>query len=278
MTLTFTDLLKKAELDPRQVRMLRHKEPAATRGRSVYELWLNDRPAFDAYQAQHGPRAHQLLQRARYWASFVATPSSDTMFVGLYAAQYARLSTSDITVATTGLVVPAGRIHLYNVNQHELLSDISGRLFIEWGQAPRAWVQRPDKRPKRIVELRREFSDPAFPGYLHFVTPLSMVPGLPASWAAALRAARGIYVLSCARTRELYVGSAVGNEGFWQRWNEYARDGHGGNVQLKSRDRSDYQVSIVEVVGSSTADADVLGLEALWKRKLRTREMGLNSN
>jgi GIY-YIG catalytic domain len=101
---------------------------------------------------------------------------------------------------------------------------------------------------------------------------------LPSAWIDALSAARGVYVLTCPRTKELYIGSATGAGGFWGRWVQYANDGHGGNIQLKSRDASDYQVSILEVAGSSATDADILDLESRWKEKLQTKRMGLNSN
>ena len=47
---------------------------------------------------------------------------------------------------------------------------------------------------------------------------------------------------------------------------------------LKSRDPTDYQVSILEVVGSAATTQDVIDIEVLWKRKLQSREMGLNKN
>jgi hypothetical protein len=58
----------------------------------------------------------------------------------------------------------------------------------------------------------------------------------------------------------------------------YARDGHGGNVGLKSRDPSDYQVSILEVAGSAATVDEIIAMEGLWKQKLQSREMGLNRN
>ncbi len=85
-------------------------------------------------------------------------------------------------------------------------------------------------------------------------------------------------MLTCPKTREQYVGSAAGADGFHGRWLSYARDGHGGNVGLKSRDPSDYQVSILEVAGSVATFEDILAMEALWKQKLQSREMGLNKN
>jgi hypothetical protein len=66
--------------------------------------------------------------------------------------------------------------------------------------------------------------------------------------------------------------------GFIQRWRDYAVTGHGGNVALKSRDPSDYQVSILQTVGSAADERAILSLETLWKDKLQSREMGLNRN
>jgi hypothetical protein len=93
-----------------------------------------------------------------------------------------------------------------------------------------------------------------------------------------LSASRGVYLLTCPKTREQYVGSASGAGGFHARWMSYVRDGHGGNVGLKTRDPSDYQVSILEVAGSAATPEDVLAMEGLWKQKLQSREMGLNKN
>jgi hypothetical protein len=87
-----------------------------------------------------------------------------------------------------------------------------------------------------------------------------------------------VYLLTCPRTREQYVGSATGEGGFWQRWLGYFDTGHGENVELKSRKPSDYQIAILEVAGSDASTEDILRMEALWKTKLQSREMGLNRN
>jgi hypothetical protein len=59
---------------------------------------------------------------------------------------------------------------------------------------------------------------------------------------------------------------------------EYVVTGHGGNIALKSREYSDYQVSILEVAGSASNIDDILRMESRWKDKLQSREMGLNRN
>jgi hypothetical protein len=74
-----------------------------------------------------------------------------------------------------------------------------------------------------------------------------------------------------------YVGSAVGAEGFWGRWMEYARDGHGGNLGMKDTADDDYQVSILEVASSSATEPDIVRLEHLWMMKLMSTSIGLNT-
>lgn len=277
--LTFNDVLRKMGLPLAVVRLLRHAEPSARPGRTPYELWRDQRELFDRYQSEHGPNAHSKLQNAEHWASFVALPSGETMFVGMYVAKYIGPSATSIVDVTTVRERPAGSIHLYDVSLQSVLSEYAGRLLIDWGPGTRAWVQRADQREneKPILELRRKRENP-FPGFANFVCRLSSVEAFPETWQAALAAARGIYVLTCPRTRELYVGSAYGEGGFLARWIEYARTGHGGNVQLKSRETSDYQISILEIAGSTMTDTHVIAAEQRWKEKLQTREMGLNSN
>ena len=113
---------------------------------------------------------------------------------------------------------------------------------------------------------------------MDFLQPLSKLDNMPKSWLAALKASRGVYLLTCPKTKEQYVGSATGEDGFWGRWQDYVYSGHGGNEGLKSRDPSDYQVSILEVAGTSATTDDILDMEGLWQSKLRSKEMGLNRN
>ena len=160
----------------------------------------------------------------------------------------------------------------------ERFADLEGRLVIDWGASERAWVQRADNQNKTIVELRTAFKEPDFPGFLRFAEPLSKIESLPLSWVTSLRATRGVYLLTCPRTQEQYVGSAYGEDGFYGRWLTYVANSHGGNVELKSRDPSDYQVVILEVAGSLATQAEIVEMETLWKRKLQSREMGLNRN
>ena len=277
-SLTFNDLLRKGGYPLESVRLLRHQEPGAAKGRSVYELWRDDRAAFELYQSQHNSNAHRSLVNSTHWASFVGTPWGETMFTGFYRAQYIGPTAADTPSPTTSAVWLAGTLNLYEVVLEQFLGEYSGRLFIDWGASKRSWFQRADRQEKPIIEIRKAIVDPPFPGYLNFIENFSRIAVLPQTWIELLRAAKGVYVLTCPRNKELYIGSAYGDSGFYGRWAEEARDGHGGNLQLKNREHSDFQVSILEVAGSSLSDSEIIQLESHWKTKLQTREMGLNSN
>jgi hypothetical protein len=200
------------------------------------------------------------------------------MFAGLYAATYSGPLKEDRPWAYGDGVDLAGSCDTYQLRRDDRLAEFEGKLFIEWGDGKLAWAQRAERQNKPIVELRLEFKEPEFPGFLNLIKPLSAVETFPNSWIEVLKNAKGVYLLTCPRTKEQYVGSAYGSQGFWHRWDEYARTGHGGNVILKRREPSDYQVSILEVAGSNVQDDDILKMEKLWKLKLQTREMGLNGN
>lgn len=275
MPIFFNSILLAAGFDLGDIRLLRHKDNRAARGRSPYELWRDDRDKFDLYQATQSIN-HGSKLKAAYWASFVGTPGDDTLFVGTYSVKNCKLLEQDTPMPHRDGIDKAGSCYFYDLMLESRLSDLIGRLLIDWGPGDRAWIQRADKQNKLITELREKFTEPEFPGFLNFIEPLSKLDKLPKSWIGALQASRGVYLLTCPKTKEQYVGSAYGDGGFWSRWQDYIRTGHGGNVALKIRNPSDYQVSILEVAGSASAKDDIIRMERLWMLKLQSREMGLN--
>lgn len=279
MHLTLNQFFELGGIPLRDLRLLRHKDTRAAKGRTPYELWRDDRPQFELYQSTHKV-GYRTSLGAPYWASFVGTPDDRTLFVGLYKSAYVGVLEEDIPYPSMDGMMKAGEIDLYDLQLVQEFAHLEGRLFIEWGRGKRSWVQRahrPEKY-KAIVELREKFTEPDFPGFLNFIQPLSKLRTLPSGWIAALKATHGIYLLTCPKTKEQYVGKADGSEGFWGRWRAYVETGHGDNVALKSKDPSGYQVSILEVAGTAATPGDILRMESLWKSKLQSKEMGLNRN
>jgi hypothetical protein len=106
------------------------------------------------------------------------------------------------------------------------------------------------------------------------------------SWKTALQSVAGVYVLADAKKDKLYVGAAYGAENLWQRWSEYAKNGHGGNAKLKQEyaERGDavfddYVFSLVWHADSSATQEQVQSMESFWKEALLTRgSRGYNAN
>ena len=277
MPIMFNTILREAGLPLNDIRLIRHKDKRAKRGFTPYELWRDNRPQFENYQSTQSISNRPKLN-APYWAVFVVNLSNETMFAGLYSVNYRGLLEKDTPMPHMDGIDKAGSCDVYDLKLQDKLQDLIGKIFIDWGPGALAWVQYAARNDKPITELRKEFREPDFPGFLNFIQPLSKLDNLPKSWVATLKSSRGVYLLTCPKTKEQYVGSAGGEEGFWGRWQNYLNTGHGGNEGLKSRDPSDYQVSILEVAGTSATPEDIQTMEGRWQTKLQSKEMGLNRN
>ncbi len=105
------------------------------------------------------------------------------------------------------------------------------------------------------------------------------------SWRSALSNVKGIYLIADKLTGKQYVGSAYGDECIWQRWSAYAKDGHGGNQELKAllseqgaNYKYNFKYSILEVCNMNLGNEYIIGRENYWKEVLQTRKFGLNKN
>lgn len=91
-----------------------------------------------------------------------------------------------------------------------------------------------------VYELRAESNMSDFPGYANVLLNFAQLQQLAcdesASWVAGLSNVKAIYLQTDMNTGKHYVGSASGNSnGLWQRWVQYANEGHtGGNLGLKT--------------------------------------------
>ena len=105
-------------------------------------------------------------------------------------------------------------------------------------------------------------------------------------WKTALSNVKGIYLLTDKKTGKLYVGSAYGDNGIWGRWSNYIYDFTGGNKGLeellketgKEYFEENFQFSVLEILGSTASNDEIIQKENLWKDKLKTRKYGYNRN
>lgn len=270
MTIYFKSLLADAGLEPKKVKVLRHTIDRT----DLFAVWRGDRVAFETYQSIQQQKSRNHFVRP-WWASFIALNDGRTCFVGMHrSALIGPVPEGFGDRLSLGPPNPAVHDHYECVPADEL-GEFAGCLFIEWNG--RNWRQNGESA-HAVVELARALRDPEFPGPLEFIKPLSEIAYLPVGWLSHLRQGRGVYLLTCPTTREQYVGKADGEDGFLGRWMNYVATGHGGNVRLRSRDPSDYQVCILEFAGSSATPSDIAAMEERWKRKLQSRDMGLNAN
>ena len=277
MPIMFNAVLKAENIDPADVRLLRHqtREPD---GRTPYSLWRDNLPGFESYQSTQSPDRRSWF-RGKYWASFVAPPDRSTLFVGLYTVTLAKTVPIGDIDAFHGRVIGGdkGWTHYdrYDCVPAAQLSEYIGRISIDWGASARSWVQLAQQRDKPVVQLTTAFREEAFPGFARLIRSLSEIETMPPAWKAVLSATKGVYLLACPKTREHYVGSASGNDGFLGRWRDYVATNLGGNVALKARDPADWIVSVLEVAGSAATSDEIISMETVWKKKLHSRDIGL---
>jgi hypothetical protein len=277
--LKFNTLLRESQIDPKEVQLVRHQARGPS-GITPYSLLRDDSDGFELYQSIQ----KREIFRRKLLASFVVTPSSETLFVNLYESGSPQRTISLQICPVKKKPLEAGKYWTYPLAVDNRLLDFSKKVVIAWGDGYRSWVQRAERQDKSVVEIRREFQEPEFPNYLRFQKRLEEIPTLYPSWQSALSRVNGIYLLVEEEKGGQYVGSATGDHGFLGRWLAYAKDGHGGNTILKQRNHKNYLVSILEIAGSSMGRNDILKREAFWKEKLDSRaerlgdEFGLNAN
>jgi hypothetical protein len=178
---------------------------------------------------------------------------------------------------------------LYAMSLLPSQEELIGRIIVEHQQTGRQsyiWLRPEITLP--IAEIRRQkMTIGEFPGYnsvlvthgdLRVITNQRV-----ASWHAALANVKGVYLITDGSSGKQYVGKASGDAGIWQRWCDYADNGHGGNVKLRAllaangpNHTAHFRYSILEIADTHASDDDILARESYWMNVLRTREFGLN--
>ncbi|OLT42367.1 excinuclease ABC subunit C [Serinicoccus sp. CNJ-927] len=175
-----------------------------------------------------------------------------------------------------------------------LLAGLEGRLVIDWS-SPLTWNRAATRAADLpVIEIADRDAVP-FPGFDRVLLPFHELQDMVedsryAQWRTALSEVQGIYLITDSSTGKQYVGKADGAERILGRWGSYARDGHGGNVGLRSLMELDPQAdvtvgqarhlvfSLLRVFGPSTSSSEVDAAESHYKEALLTREFGLNRN
>ena len=275
-------------ISPTSTRLIRHDTRGRKmwhRGRAEFEHWVSFQragsrnPYNKCALALHFIPAR--LPNGNPGALFVAAHEviGQWLYEGLSADRQPTLFASDFPedVPFTSDMDNALAVDLVRI---PIFEEFSERIVIEGSSSPhgtRSWSQW-WKNDKPIVEIRAAPVEDPFPGFHSFRLPVDDIEMVPATWRAVLSSVAGVYLLVCQDTGQQYVGSAHGEAGFYGRWLEYAHTGHGGNKLLKANQKQNFQVSILEVVSSTTSTSELIHREQEWKHKLGSQVFGLNAN
>ena len=119
---------------------------------------------------------------------------------------------------------------LYTLTRIAGLEHLDGRAIIDFPKSFRAsYLVGANHQNELIVQAIHEekLSIAPFPGFngvlLSFEMLTSIIRQDSPSWRAALANVAGVYVITDTETGRLYVGSAYGGVGLWQRWSAMPR-------------------------------------------------------
>lgn len=180
----------------------------------------------------------------------------------------------------------------YNTKLLDIKNDLIGRLIISFPKTFRASYIHYSKyfNDFEVSELlKNRITIEPFPGYENVIVNYDYLKSVydneDKSWNTALKSVFGIYLIVDKKTGKNYVGSAYGKNSIWSRWNNYIKNGHGGNkkliqlIQTKGNDYSqNYQFSILEIFSKVMSKEEITKRETHWKQKLLSREFGYNDN
>ncbi len=186
----------------------------------------------------------------------------------------------------------------YETELTEKASDYIGKAFFKFSKKFRASYPVLELVPKQgesiskmtlshILDKKVALTD--FSGFdqvnIDFKTLKRIATDNIASWKSALSKVKGVYLISDTLTGKQYVGSAYGEDCIWKRWSDYAKNGHGGNVELKEllkikgeNYKHNFKYSILEVCNMNLGNNYIIARENHWKEVLLTRKFGLNKN
>ena len=223
-----------------------------------------------------------------YILSIIYLKKDEWLFAGIYKT----VGLNEVQIGTKVRGYVRTGKYLYDTELLDYGKDLIGKLVISFEKDFRASYLLLENHLDKltICEIRRqEYKFDPFPGYTNVHIQYDMLKEIiennETSWETALSNVKGIYLISDTFTGKLYIGSAYGNNAFWQRWAEYAKNGHGNNKLLKetiSKNGKEYvsnfTFSILEIFGLNTMDDEIINKESFWKERLLTRKFGYNEN
>ena len=239
------------------------------------------------YQGDFQEWQRQQLKRnfdRKYVVSFIAMPTPNLwLFAGVHL--------SDIPTQREDCIY-------YPLVEIQETKELDGRLIISFDKKnvdnkfvrqsyllTENWVEK-----LNVAEVLAQALDFAkFPSFksvhISFSQLKTIVKKSLSDWQSALSSVAGVYLIADKSSGKLYVGSATGEGGIWQRLAEYATNLHGNNRQLIELKKQfgdvhfeNFYFSILEIADTHSSENEILVRESHWKNVLLTRQFGYNDN
>ena len=280
--LYFSDILVKAGIDPKKVKLIRHS--------------LSDKNFKECYDADkvYEYTCHQKKDFSKgyeYWVTFISGSGTLAKLYSIYKVGAFIPDTEETIPAglpSTEASHYNGEHAIFDLERLDVLEEMEGRLTIDWGQSARMWHQK-GTTEKPIISIQPE-EKKVFTGFENLVKTYDELkeivdnPEVYDAWYTALSSVYAVYLIVDTETGKQYVGSAYGKDGLWGRWSEYIQTHHGNNKKMKQlicdypERYHAFQFSILQILPKTVTDEEVIRIESLWKSKLLSIRFGMNDN
>jgi hypothetical protein len=270
------------------VRMIRHTPQLSIKEtKKTYKMFedIIDKGYFEAYQSIQ----KEDIFNCDYIIVFIGIEGKKALFWNIYEICGKKDNPTPNLPEGFPEELATGEIQ-YDLKPLTGFEDLQRRLVIEWSSGAINWWINHFKDEK-IVEVRPQGFFKDFPGYLDFTLSFKELEYLTQNveanhtWRDKLSAVFGIYLILDTKTGKQYVGKASGNNGIWQRWNEYVTTGDGGDKLLEellakngNAYKFNFQFTLLATLPGHLKPAEVIEYEDLYKKKLGSRVFGLNGN
>ncbi|MBQ6441494.1 MAG: GIY-YIG nuclease family protein [Lachnospiraceae bacterium] len=280
--LFFSDVIKKAGIDPKNVKLIRHSltdklfKECYDKGK-VYE--------YTCHQKKDFSRDYE------YWAVFISGSGTLAKFYSIYKVGSSKPDTKDNIpegVPEKEALNYQGEYAIYDLTRVDALAEMEGKLTIDWGNSTRMWHQKGTTEKPVVYILPDEKK--VFTGFENLVKTYDELKEIIENrevyeaWHTALSSVYAIYLIVDTETGKQYVGSAYGKDGVLGRWAVYVQTRHGNNKEMKRvicnypERYHAFQFSILQILPKTITDEEVIHIESLWKDKLLSTKFGMNDN
>lgn len=279
-SLYLNDILRRNGIDPKRTKLIRHSLKHE-RCKVCF-----DRGFINAYQQI---QKENFFNDCDYTLSFISEPGTSAKYIGCYKVGIGK--PINLSLMPLGFPVPemfTDNRYFYDLQATDIMADLKDRLIIEWGKAAVSWHQwASNEKNVLAIQANPKYT---FPGYDKVILSYPELKEIISdnvlyeNWHTALSSVYAIYLIVDTSDGKQYVGSAYGNDGLLDRWKCYVDTGHGGNKQMRdlicyTPNRFEhFQFCILQILSKTITPEEVIEIESLYKKKLKTKEFGLNMN